>query len=219
MKLVHRVGARLLAPWVTTRLPAAGGAIYLTFDDGPHPVHTRTTLDVLETHGASGTFFVIGEQARREPGLCAEIVVRGHALASHSMTHPRMESLDVQAIGREIDEAARVLAAHAPGVRPVFRPPNGKVTVGVLRACAQRRVRVAHWSSDSLDYRLDVPEIVARFRVHPPRPGDVVLFHDDGDRAARALSILLPNWRAAGLRAIAWPGGPETTAGSPIRPS
>ena len=35
--------------------------IALTFDDGPHPVHTPEILDVLAEYGIKATFFVIGE--------------------------------------------------------------------------------------------------------------------------------------------------------------
>ena len=34
----------------------------------------------------------------------------------------------------------------------------------------------------------------------PPKPGDVILFHDDGASAGRALETLLPLWKQAGLR-------------------
>ena len=37
--------------------------IALTFDDGPHPVHTPEILDILAEYGIKATFFVIGENA------------------------------------------------------------------------------------------------------------------------------------------------------------
>ena len=47
-------------------------------------------MDVLERHGAKGTFFLVGCWAEREPGLIREVVDRGHAIGNHTFTHPTM---------------------------------------------------------------------------------------------------------------------------------
>lgn len=200
MRLVARIGAVLLRRHIVTRVRGTDGAVYLTFDDGPHPDHTPATLEVLERNGARGTFFVIGGAARAHPSLCREIVARGHGLGNHSMSHPRMRGLSLERVGREIDEGEAAVREAAPGTRPMFRPPHGKVTPTVLYACMRRGTRIAHWSIDSLDFRLDAKGVEARLRGRPPVAGDVLLFHDDGPAAAEALSVLLPEWRRAGLR-------------------
>ena len=48
---------RAFGPAIT----ACEGGVALTFDDGPDPVHTPRTLDLLREHGAVATFFVVGE--------------------------------------------------------------------------------------------------------------------------------------------------------------
>ena len=68
---------------VLTTGPAAGKALYLTFDDGPNPGHTEAVLDLLAQHDARATFFVLGEQAERHPDSCADRA-EGHALGNHS---------------------------------------------------------------------------------------------------------------------------------------
>ena len=40
----------------------------LTFDDGPHRLGTPAVLRALAEGGARATFFVVGEQVRRDPG-------------------------------------------------------------------------------------------------------------------------------------------------------
>src|SRR5207237_1415010 len=44
---------------------------------------TERLLDLLDTHRARGTFFVLGVVAQRYPRLVREIVERGHEIASH----------------------------------------------------------------------------------------------------------------------------------------
>ena len=54
--------------------------IYLTFDDGPSPKHTRTVLDILDAYGIKGTFFLVGSSVEKYPELVREINERGHKI-------------------------------------------------------------------------------------------------------------------------------------------
>ncbi len=47
--------------------------VALTFDDGPHPSGTPAVLETLDELGVTATFFLVGEQVRRNPGLAREI--------------------------------------------------------------------------------------------------------------------------------------------------
>ena len=48
----------------------------MTFDDGPHPLHTPRLLDMLKQRGIKATFFVVGQNAAQYP----EILKRIHAV-------------------------------------------------------------------------------------------------------------------------------------------
>src|SRR5690242_2624719 len=56
-------------------------------DVARYPAMTRRLLDLLDEHGAAGTFFLVGDVAREAPDLVREIAVRGHEIASHSYRH------------------------------------------------------------------------------------------------------------------------------------
>ena len=45
------------------------GSVAITFDDGPHPEGTAAVLAILAGAGVSATFFLVGEQVRRDPAL------------------------------------------------------------------------------------------------------------------------------------------------------
>ncbi|GGG46771.1 hypothetical protein GCM10010964_37660 [Caldovatus sediminis] len=91
---------------------------------------TRRLLDLLEEAEGRGTFFVLGEAARRAPGLVREIARRGHELASHGERH--------RALGAETPEGFRAgLAACKARIEdlagaPVlgFRAPMFSLTAG-----------------------------------------------------------------------------------------
>jgi len=61
--------------------------IALTFDDGPHPVHTARLLDALAARDVAATFYVLGSQVSANPQLAARIVREGHEIGNHSYSH------------------------------------------------------------------------------------------------------------------------------------
>ncbi len=49
--------------------------------------NTHKVLDLCDTHGVKGTYFVLGSAAERAPGLVLEIAARGHEVACHGWSH------------------------------------------------------------------------------------------------------------------------------------
>ncbi len=184
---------------VCTRVSGAGKAIYLSFDDGPDPVHTPQLLDLMKRYGAKATFFLIGDKARRHPDLVQRIVEEGHTVGNHSMTHPRMPKLSARAQLAEIAAADAVLSRFSGRARQPFRPPNGRATLATIADSVLRRRPLVLWSIDSKDYTLDAQQVVRQVERAKPRGGDILLFHDDGAVAGAALGELMPRWRRAGL--------------------
>lgn len=195
--------------WVLATGPTAGNALYLTFDDGPHPEHTPRMLDLLARHEARATFFVIGERASEHPVLMRRIVEEGHALGNHSWSHPRFERLSRRERLDEVGRTDALLRSFDGRRRHDFRPPHGATPPGLLVDCARSGVRIVHWSYDSLDYsHRDPVDLVATLRDHPVQSGDVILMHDDSAHSHGMLSVLLPEWRRKGhaFRAIGTAG-------------
>lgn len=81
-------------------------------------------LDLLDEHGVSATFFVLGEVAQWYPDLVREIGRRGHELACHGMRHVDMTVLGPDRFRRELTAAVeaihRITGARAVG----YRAPN-----------------------------------------------------------------------------------------------
>ena len=61
--------------------------VALTFDDGPNPPRTDQVMEILESRGARGTFFVLGKWVERWPQAFARIIYYGHAIGNHSYLH------------------------------------------------------------------------------------------------------------------------------------
>ena len=60
--------------------------VYLTIDDGPSKL-TGKFLDILNAKGVRATFFVVGNNVRKYPGLIRDMYDAGHCIANHSNTH------------------------------------------------------------------------------------------------------------------------------------
>jgi peptidoglycan/xylan/chitin deacetylase (PgdA/CDA1 family) len=181
--------------------------VYLTFDDGPHPVGTPALLDVLRRHEIPATFFLVGTAAKRFPDAVDAIVADGHLIGNHSMTHQHFGQLGALGQWRQMRAADGVLRRH-DGLRGrPFRAPQGRFRPAFGLWLALRGRGPIHWSLDSGDGGYDdVDALVNHLREHPPGPGDVLLFHDDSPVTPRALERLLPEWQAAGLNFATLPG-------------
>src|SRR5450631_575014 len=66
---------------------AGGDGYALTFDDGPHPQGTPAVLEILAGAGVRATFFLVGEQVRRNPAAAREIADAGHGIGLHCDRH------------------------------------------------------------------------------------------------------------------------------------
>lgn len=182
-------------------------ARYLSFDDGPEPAHTPKLLDTLARHGVKASFFLVGEKVEQFPEIVQRIVAEGHMIGNHSYSHWSFRNMTGR---RQLDEVYRTdallrLFDDRPHHR--MRPPHGYVGATLLMHFARRKRSLVYWSYDSLDYQdHPVATLIQRLRTNPPAPGDIVLMHDDSDKAADALDVLLPEWLGKGFRFDALPG-------------
>ncbi len=90
----------------------------------------RWLLELLNRHGATGTFFVLGWLAEREPALIQEIAAAGHELASHGWDHRRVTQQEPEQF-RDSVRRTKALLEDATG-RPVrgFRAPSYSIVPG-----------------------------------------------------------------------------------------
>ena len=81
-------------------------------------------LELLDGHGARGTFFTLGWIAERFPQLVRRIADAGHEVASHGYGHQRASDLDEPALFQDVDHAKRLL--EDIGGQPVlgYRAPS-----------------------------------------------------------------------------------------------
>jgi peptidoglycan/xylan/chitin deacetylase (PgdA/CDA1 family) len=183
---------------IPLRLPCPGAV--LTFDDGPHPAGTPAVLDALGVAGsAPATFFLVGEQVVRYPGLAAEIRDAGHEIGLHGYAHRPQLLLTPRQIRDDLERGSAAIAA-ATGIQPrLYRPPFGIFSLAGLAIVRRLGLVPLLWSRWGRDWAAHASaRSIAERVVTGITPGDVVLLHDADHYSAPA------SWRrtADGLRII-----------------
>ncbi|MEC5161192.1 peptidoglycan-N-acetylglucosamine deacetylase [Janthinobacterium sp. CG_23.3] len=190
------------------RLPAGHGAMALTFDDGPDPLHTPALLDLLAAHGVKASFFVIGDKVSGQAALMRRIAAEGHAIGGHTWSHRDIVGRSRPELGADLQRCRLAIGAACGVDTALFRPPRGRVDLAAIHHVAMLGYCMVHWSKTYGDYRRDGAErLLARVRATPPGAGDIALFHDHNEHTLAVLRALIPEWLAGGLGFAAIPGG------------
>jgi peptidoglycan-N-acetylglucosamine deacetylase len=162
--------------------------LYLSFDDGPHPLATPFVLDELKKYGARATFFCLGKNVAGYPPIYKRILTEGHRVGNHTHDHLNgWKSADKKYLSN-IQQAAGYIDSN------LFRPPYGRITA-FQAACLREapfQYKIIMWSVLSADFdRTISPAKCLRNVTRNAGPGSIVVFHDS-EKAFERLQGALP---------------------------
>jgi len=159
--------------------------VYLTFDDGPTPVVTPWVLERLEEVKAKATFFCLGRNVDKHPGIYNQILSAGHSVGNHSYSHMKGFRSSVKRYMDDIHLASGMIDSK------LFRPPYGRILPGQVRA-VQTEYDIIMWNVLSIDYNSSLSgERVLKNVTRNVKPGSIVVFHDS-EKASENLYYALP---------------------------
>ena len=164
---------------------ASGSGYALTFDDGPHAQGTPAVLEILAATGVRATFFLVGEQVRRNPGLAGEILAAGHEVALHCDRHRNLLRLAPWQVRADIARAQATIEDATGGSPSLYRPPYGVLNATALRLARGHGWRTLLWSQWGRDWEARAtPESIATRVTAGAGEGSVLLLHDADDYSA-----------------------------------
>lgn len=155
-----------------------GNKIALTFDDGPHPVYTPIILDILKEYNVHATFFLIGENAERNPDLVRRILREGHEIGNHTYLHKNLREHTPGCIYEEISMAEEAILRIADQRTKLLRPPGGLYDKQVCETARRLDYDIILWTVDTLDWTHPTSKEIVEKVESSVQCGDIILCHD-----------------------------------------
>ena len=197
----------------------------LTFDDGPYSPWTGMILDTLRALGVRATFFVIGQNADRQPDLVQREWDEGHEIGNHTFTHPNLGLCSIGRTRLELVATQRSVESIVGRSTRLFRPPynadaepTSAEEVKPIEIASDLGYLTVGEYLDPQDWALR--EALPDGRVRPRTAQDIaqavigdvheahgntILLHDGGgdrSRTAAALRLFVPRLQREGYRFV-----------------
>ena len=170
-------------------VPSREKVMYLTFDDGPHPIATPFVLEQLKKYNAKGTFFCIGKNVMEHPDLYAQLLSEGHVTANHTFNHLNGWEVTDEDYFKDVIDARKYIDSY------LFRPPYGRITRFQAKHLSKSALqfKVVMWDVVSGDFDTTItPDKCSTNVLRNARQGSIVVFHDS-EKAFPNLQKALPD--------------------------
>ncbi|MBI5233767.1 MAG: polysaccharide deacetylase family protein [Deltaproteobacteria bacterium] len=189
--------------WILAKTQSMSDSIALTFDDGPHPINTPRILDILKGYNAKATFFLVGECVERHPEICKRMIAEGHDIGGHGQTHRILRHIPINEIRREIETSFETIRRCVGIDTRLFRPPHGKLGIGLLFYTVRHGITTVLWSISPDDWlETKKPDEILGDINRGFRGGDIVLLHDVMDTIVEMLPRLMETFKKKGIRFV-----------------
>jgi peptidoglycan-N-acetylglucosamine deacetylase len=163
----------------------AADHVALTFDDGPHRMSTPRFLEMLATLGVRATFFMLGSQVERAPGLAREVAAAGHEIGLHGYDHRCLLARTPAATFADLRRGHDILADTLGEAPRWWRPPYGVLTTAALAASRRLDMKPVLWTAWGRDWRAAATaDSVLADVCRSLTGGGTVLLHDSDITAA-----------------------------------
>ena len=193
-------------PDVLWRVSTPSKVIALTIDDGPSD-HTSEIARILESNGATATFFIIGSQVAGQEKTLHDLIRNGNELGNHAMHDEPSRSLSdatlveqIHSVEGIINEAYTAVDAEPPLTPKFFRPGSGFFSGRMRRVVDKLGYRLVLGSIYPHDPQIPFWRMNASHILSMLRPGAIIICHDRRSWTIPMLRKVLPEIRRQGYR-------------------
>jgi len=177
--------------------------VLLTFDDGPHELHTPHILETLKKHNVGAYFFVIGKRAEQHPEIILQMLKDGHVVGNHTQNHPwNFAMLSRQKVEEEIDHCDATL--HSIGLInvPYFRLPIGFSNPRIAKGIKKKHKQSVSWTWRSLDTKITNEQQLLKRLTDKIQNNHIVLLHDNLRQTASVLDRFIQAVKKKGIQFV-----------------
>lgn len=173
--------------------------VAITFDDGPHPEHTRAILSALKKYNGAATFYVLGKRATVYSDVIQEIHNSGSEIGNHSWAHAdysKLNSSDIKTDKNKVQNTIKEIIGTAPAtIRVPYGATNKEVEAGV-------GMPVILWSVDTNDWKDKDKAVIVQRATSNIKDGDIILMHDIWKETADAVPDILKELSNKGFQIV-----------------
>lgn len=173
---------RSFYPSLVWEMPRDEKKIFLTFDDGPHPIITPKIIDLLRRYDAKATFFCIGRNVEANKDIFNMILKEGHSVGNHTYNHDRGWRTATKDYIESVERANEHINSN------LFRPPHGRIKYSQIRAL-QQKYKIITWTVISYDWDKSITsDDCFNNIIRNADSGSIIVFHD----SEKAINNMLP---------------------------
>lgn len=194
-------------PDVLFHVPVAQKIVALTIDDAPS-AQTAAVAQLLRSHNATATFFLIGSQIPGHEALLADLICARNELANHAMYDEPSWALSnaglteqIVAVHARIHEAYIAAGKQGPD-HWLFRPGSGFFSSRMRQVVATLGYQLVLGSVYPHDPQVPSWRMNASHILSMVRPGAIIICHDRRGRTVPMLQKVLPELRRRGYRVV-----------------
>lgn len=168
--------------------------VYLTFDDGPHPIYTAKILNILKRQHIRATFFILGSRATQYPDLVRQIYREGNEIGSHGYYHEFIVHKPKAWVESDITKTDKVLETLCGEKPKYFRPPGGILSKSDLALVVGAGHSIAMWTLDTNDWKHIPSSKILSSVMKGVKPNSIILMHDGlttSDNTVKALPLII----------------------------
>lgn len=153
--------------------------VALTFDDGPSP-YTEQALQTLEEKDVRATFFLIGQQVEKFPGIGKQIQDAGHVIGGHSYDWDTLAFRKWRTVEQKLNKMDDAYAEAGITNVTLFRPPNGLLSPGQKKKIEARGLNVVLGDVVPGDWKGIDAETISKRVLKKVGAGSIIVLHDGG---------------------------------------
>ena len=153
-------------------MPSGEKKIYLTFDDGPVSEITPEVIKILNEYDAKATFFCVGENVFKNPGIYNTILDNNHAVGIHTYNHLNGWKITKNEYSENILKCENLISSN------LFRPPYGKIKPLQINEI-KKKYFIIFWTVLSGDFDKTISnEQCLKNVISYAKDGSIIVFHD-----------------------------------------
>jgi peptidoglycan/xylan/chitin deacetylase (PgdA/CDA1 family) len=162
--------------------------VALTFDDGPTK-NVDQILPLLKKYHAKATFFLIGNELKKNPKEGKKIAEAGNQIGNHTYSHQRMVFKSQSFIKEEIEKTDQLIRQTGYKGEIDFRPPNGKKLIGLPYYLMKHHRDTITWNLEPDTYYTLASHKV-NYVSKSVKPGSIILLHPMYDKTGNELKTI-----------------------------